>query len=195
MAATVVGGSGEDEGDLDETGGVGRVDGFGEADERVLRGDEGDLGLLRLGDVGRVDGCGGVDERVLRGDEGDLLCLLFFSGILAGDGDLLWRFLDVLLGLLLLVDVTSLLSWDLVLIGDLDLTGVLDFIGDLDFRSVFFHVSTRFSSFSISCSSFATESIKVARVIFLMRIFSSKVLSASSSRVGCMLILLLNKEQ
>ena len=65
VAATVVGGSGEDEGDLDETGGVGRVDGFGEADERVLQGDEGDLCLLRLGDVGRVGGCGEVDERVL----------------------------------------------------------------------------------------------------------------------------------
>ena len=40
-----------------------------------------------------------------------------FSG-LAGDEDLLWRVLDVLLGLLLLVDVTSLLSWDLDLIRD-----------------------------------------------------------------------------
>ena len=123
------------------------------------------------------------------------MCLFVFSGILAGDGDLLRHFLDVFLGLLLLDLVASLLSWDFDLTGDLDLAGDLGFIGDLDVRSELFHVSTRFSSFSISCSSLATESIKVARVIFLMRIFSSKVLSASSSRVGCMLILLLNEEK
>ena len=237
VAATVGDGSGEGDGDLDETGGVGRVDGFGEADERVLRVDDGDLcllrlggvggvdggggvgerglggdevdllrlggvgrvdggggvdergllgdegDLLRLGGVGRVDGRGGVDERGLLGDDGDLLCLFFFSGILAGDGDLLRRFLDVFLGLLLLDLVASLFSWDC------DLNGDLGFIGDLDVRSKLFHVSARFSSFCISCSLLATESSKAARVIFLMSIFSSKVLRASSSLVGCMFIL------
>ena len=88
LAATLMAvGSGEDEGDLDEAGGVGRVDDFGEADELVLRGGGGDLCRLLLG---------------------DFWCLLLFSGALAGDEGLLCRFLDVFLGLLLLV--ASLLS-------------------------------------------------------------------------------------
>ena len=137
-AILVVVGSGEDEDDLDEAGGVGSVDDFGEADERVFLGGGGDLCPLCLGDVGKGDGGGEADGLVIRGGgvdlcrlrlvsqwgcgedddclEGDLFLLLLgdlwhlllFSGALSGDEGLLCRFLDVFLGLLLLV--ASLLS-------------------------------------------------------------------------------------
>jgi hypothetical protein len=56
----VVVGSGEDEADLDEAGGVGSVGELGETDERVFLGVGGDLCLLCLGDVGTGDGGGEV---------------------------------------------------------------------------------------------------------------------------------------
>ena len=52
----VVVGSGEDEADLDEAGGVGSFDELGETDERVFLGIGGDLCLLCLGDVVTGDG-------------------------------------------------------------------------------------------------------------------------------------------
>ena len=61
--------------------------------------------------------------------------LSIFSG-LAGDEDLLWRVLDVLLRLLLLVDVTSLLSWDLDLIRDFYRNGFRDFYRN-GFRDIY----------------------------------------------------------
>ena len=57
-AILVVVGSGEDEDDLDEAGGVGSVGELGETDERVFLGGGGDLCPLRLGDVGTGDGGG-----------------------------------------------------------------------------------------------------------------------------------------
>jgi len=52
----VVVGSGEDEADLDEAGGVGSFGELGETDERVFLGIGGDLCLLCLGDVVTGDG-------------------------------------------------------------------------------------------------------------------------------------------
>ena len=135
VASLVVVGSGEDEDDLAEAGGVGSVGESGEAEERVFLGGDGDLCLLCFGDVGKGDGGGDTDGLVIRGGGvdpsrrqwagsigelggvegdlcllllGDLWCLLLFSGAVGGDGVLLCCFLDVFLGLLLLV--ASLLS-------------------------------------------------------------------------------------
>jgi len=120
---------------------------------------------------------------------GDLWYLLLFSGAPSDDEGDLCRFLDCFLGLLLLV--ASLFSCDSDLSGDFGLIGGLDLIGDLGFRSTFLLVNTLFFSFSISSSSLATEFLRVARFISLMRSFVSKVRSESSSLVGCMLRLFL----
>ena len=71
VAILVVVGSGEDEDDLAEAGGVGSVGESGEAEERVFLGGDGDLCLLRFGDVGKGDGGGDTDGLVIRGRKVD----------------------------------------------------------------------------------------------------------------------------